>query len=429
MKRRFFAFSVCMAVLLASFTGCYSVQNDPSTLSSSQTVQSNSGSAAENSVEIRTYDIPEENVQAGITGYAPSPTTGGFWMWTVFIQNYIQAYDPVTKSTYIPCYQTGCKHSDAFCSAYFGEISGLAEYRGNFYAMIYYNDDTASAFVTRPVSGGPLQILASWEPENDNEVYRCGFYGLSFGKAYLTVSKVTYTLTEDGQQELVGEEYSDCSFDLKTGEMMEFMRDVDGILPYLYGVWEDSVVYQTMETVKGAPAFEDWVAQQPEGTPWDLYGRQYYNYRLYSRNLKTGDEKTIVVSEDFVWTADPRKSWGQYVVYQVGRSVYVYDMETQTVKELFTYDQDWKDYNYMILDGHVIAICGTDDTCRAWAIDIADESVVELDTRGGNAITISPECECNDYIVGLLANQTDKVERCYISKEDFYRSNYDGAFR
>ncbi len=71
------------------------------------------------------------------------------------------------------------------------------------------------------------------------------------------------------------------------------------------------------------------------------------------------------MSENFVWTADPHKSWGQYVVYQVGRSVYVYDMETQTVKELFTYDQDRKNYNYMILDGHVIAICGTGDTCRA----------------------------------------------------------------
>ena len=93
------------------------------------------------------------------------------------------------------------------------------------------------------------------------------------------------------------------------------------------------------------------------------------------------------------------------------------------------YDQDWKNYNYMILDGHVIAICGTGDTCRAWAIDIADESVVELDTRGGNAITITPEYECNDYIVGLLANQTGKVEEYYISKEDFYRSNYDAAFR
>ena len=134
------------------------------------------------------------------------------------------------------------------------------------------------------------------------------------------------------------------------------------------------------------------------------------------------------MSENFVWTADPHKSWGQYVVYQVGRSVYVYDMETQTVKELFTYDQDWKNYNYMILDGHVIAICGTGDTCRAWAIDIADESVVELDTRGGNAIAITPEYECKDYIVGLLANQTGKVEEYYISKEDFYRSNYDGTF-
>ena len=39
-----------------------------------------------------------------------------------------------------------------------GVISGLAEYRGNFYAMIYYNDETASAFVTRPVSGGPLKV-------------------------------------------------------------------------------------------------------------------------------------------------------------------------------------------------------------------------------------------------------------------------------
>ena len=87
MKKRFLAFWVCMAVLLASFTGCYSAQkNGPSAPASSQTVQSDSGSATENSVEIRTYDIPEENVQAG-TRYVPSPTTGGFWMWTLFIQN------------------------------------------------------------------------------------------------------------------------------------------------------------------------------------------------------------------------------------------------------------------------------------------------------------------------------------------------------
>ena len=190
----------------------------------------------------------------------------------------------------------------------------------------------------------------------------------------------------------------------------------------MYGVWEDIAVYQTVKTVEGAPAFEDWVAQQPEGTPRGIcMVDSIINYRLYSRNLKTGDEKTIVdMSENFVWTADPHKSWGQYIVYQVGRSVYVYDMETQTVKELITYDQDWKNYNYMILDGHVIAICGTGDTCRAWAIDIADESVVELDTRGGNAIAITPGSECNDYIVrSYFPIRLGKVEEYYISKEDF----------
>ena len=231
MKKRFLAFWVCMAVLLTSFTGCYSAQKDVTSVpSSSQTVQSGSGSGAEEPVEIRTYALPEENVRADSI-YVPSPSTGGFWTWAVFTSKTIQAYDPVTRTTYYPCYQAGCKHNDASCSAYFGEISSLAEYRGNFYAMIYYNDDTASAFVTRPVSGGPLRILASWEPENENEECRCSLYGLSFGKAYLIVAKETYTMTEDGQQACVGQEYSRWSFDLETGEMVELMTDTDGILP------------------------------------------------------------------------------------------------------------------------------------------------------------------------------------------------------
>ena len=416
MKRRFLAFLVCMAVLLASFTGCYSAQDGPSTLSSSQTMQSNSGSAAENSVEIRTYGIPEENVQANII-YVPSPSTGGFWTCAVFNAKTIQAYDPTTKTAYFPCYQAGCKHNDASCTANFGGvISGFAEYRGNFYAMIYYNDDTASAFVTRPVSGGPLQILASWEPENENEECRCGFYGLSFGKAYLTVSKETYAM-KDGQTESVKEEYSKCSLDLETGELVEYMADEDGYLPYMHGVWGDVAVFQ------------DWYADRPDGTPVKRDGSEGYNFRLYSKNLRTGEEKTIVdVTENFVWTADPHVSWGQYTVYQVDRSIYVYDMERQTAKEVFTYDQDWEQYNYSIMDGHVSAICGTEDTCRAWAIDIMDGSVVELDTCGENVVAFSAHYECNGYFVGLL-HASNNGDQYYISKEDFYRSNYGGAFR
>ena len=415
MKRRFLAFLVCMAVLLASFTGCYSAQDGPSTLSSSQTMQSNSGSAAENSVEIRTYGIPEENVRADSI-YVPSPSTGGFWTWAVFTSKTIQAYDPVTRTTYYPCYQAGCKHNDASCSAYFGEISSLAEYRGNFYAMIYYNDDTASAFVTRPVSGGPLQILASWEPENENEECRCGFYGLSFGKAYLTVSKETYAM-KDGQTESVKEEYSKCSLDLETGELVEYMADEDGYLPYMHGVWGDVAVFQ------------DWYADRPDGTPVKRDGSEDYNFRLYSKNLRTGEEKTIVdVTENFIWTADPHVSWGQYTVYQVDRSVYVYDMETQTSKKLFTHEPGWDFYNYMIQDGHVMVIGGTEDTCRAWAIDIMDGSVVELDTDCEYVVAFSAHYECNGYFVGLL-HASNNADQYYISKEDYYRSNYDAAFR
>ena len=416
MKRRFLAFLVCMAVLLASFTGCYSAQDGPSTLSSSQTMQSNSGSAAENSVEIRTYGIPEENVRANII-YVPSPSTGGFWTCAVFNAKTIQAYDPATRTTYFPCYQAGCKHTDASCTANFGGvISGFAEYRGNFYAMIYYNDETASAFVTRPVSGGPLQILASWEPENENEECRCGFYGLSFGKAYLTVSKETYAM-KDGQTESVKEEYSKCSLDLETGELVEYMADEDGYLPYMHGVWGDVAVFQ------------DWYADRPDGTPVKRDGSEDYNFRLYSKNLRTGEEKTIVdVTENFIWTADPHVSWGQYTVYQVDRSVYVYDMETQTSKKLFTHEPGWDFYNYMILDGHVIVIGGTEDTCRAWAIDVTDGSVIELDTLGGDVMPFSAHYECNGYFVGLL-HASNNADKYYISKEDYYRSNYDAAFR
>ena len=64
MKRHFAAIFVCMAVLLASFTGCYSPQeNAPSVPTApTQAAQTESGSSAEEPVEIKTYPLPEENV-------------------------------------------------------------------------------------------------------------------------------------------------------------------------------------------------------------------------------------------------------------------------------------------------------------------------------------------------------------------------------
>ena len=429
MKRRFFAFiTVCMAVLLASFTGCYSPQeNAPSVPTApTQAAQTESGSGAEEPVEIKTYPLPEENVRANII-YAPSPSTGGFWTFAVFNASSIQAYDPVTRTSYIPCYQAGCKHNDESCTAYFGkEITALAEYRGNFYAMICYNDDTASALVTRPLSGGPLQTLASWEPENENEACRCALRCVSFGKAYVIANRETYALTEDGQLTTAAQESSLVSVDLQTGEISTILENCDNY--DLYGVWEDIAVLRVLEMAEDAPEFEDWLAQQPEGTSWDEYDRQFVRYRFLTRNLQTGEESVLVdATENFVMTVDPHRSWGQYAVYQVDRSLYVYDLEKQAAKKLFTYEQNWDYYNYMILDGHVIAVCGTENSCRVRAINIADGTVTELTTLSGRGMAFSIEYECNGYFVGLM--DSDEVAQYYISKEDFYRSNYDAAFR
>lgn len=55
--------------------------------------------------------------------------------------------------------------------------------------------------------------------------------------------------------------------------------------------------------------------------------------------------------------------------------------------------------------------------------------MIELDTRSENAMPFSAHYECDGYFAGLLSNSPGNYELCHISKEDFYRSNYDGAFR
>ena len=423
-SRRMLSLLLAAAAAAVILSGCYAA---PASENIGQGKESSGTPTTGSEISTATYPIPRENVRA-FAYMAASASTGGFWQWDTFFRPYIQAYDPVTRTTYVPCYQNGCRHNDPTCNACFGDLQSLVEYRENYYAMVYTDDETASALVTRPLSGGPLQILASWKPENEDEACRCVLRYVSFGKAYVTANRETYALTEDGQLTTAAQESSLVSVDLQTGEVSTILENDDGY--DLYCVWEDIAAFRMLEMAEDAPEFEDWLAQQPEGTSWDEYDRQFLRFRFLIRNLKTGEETVLVdASENFIRTVDPHRSWGQYAVYQVDRSLYVYDLEKQAAKKLFTYEQNWDFYNYMILDGHVIAICGTEDVCRVWAIDITDEVVTELDTRSGNVMVFSTNYECDGYFKGLLTEPSGNVEECYISKEDFYRSNYDGAFR
>ena len=423
-SRRMLSLLLAAAAVIAILSGCYAA---PVSETTEQGGETSGAIVTDSKIPVTTYPVSEENIRV-FGNMAASASTGGFWQWDTFFRPYIQAYDPVTRTTYVPCYQNGCRHNDPTCNACFGDLQSLVEYRGNYYALVYTDDETASALVTRPLSGGPLQTLASWEPENENESCRCALRCVSFGKAYVIANRETYALTEDGQLTTAAQESSLVSVDLQTGEISTILENCDNY--DLYGVWEDIAVLRVLEMAEDAPEFEDWLAQQPEGTAWDEYDRQFVRFRFLIRNLKTGEETVLVdASENFVRTVDPHRSWGQYAVYQVDRSLYVYDLEEQAKRKLFTYERDWGFYNYQIMDGHVIAICGTEDTCRAWAVDIADGSVIALDTRGGNVVAFGANYECNGYFAGLKRNSSGDFEQCYISKEDFYRSNYDAAFR
>ena len=423
-SRRMLSLLLAAAAVIAILSGCYAA---PVSETTEQGGETSGAIVTDSKIPVTTYPVSEENIRV-FGNMAASASTGGFWQWDTFFRPYIQAYDPVTRTTYVPCYQNGCRHNDPTCNACFGDLQSLVEYRGNYYALVFTDNGTASALVTRPLSGGPLQTLASWEPENENEACRCVLRCVSFGKAYVISNRETYELTEGVQLTAAAQESSLVSVDLQTGAISTILENCDNY--DLYGVWEDIAVLRVLEMAEDAPEFEDWLAQQPEGTAWDEYDRQFVRFRFLIRNLKTGEETVLVdASENFVRTVDPHRSWGQYAVYQVDRSLYVYDLEEQAKRKLFTYERDWGFYNYQIMDGHVIAICGTEDTCRAWAVDIADGSVIALDTRGGNVVAFGANYECNGYFAGLKRNSSGDFEQCYISKEDFYRSNYDAAFR
>ena len=421
-SRRMLSLLLAASAVIAILSGCYAAPV------SETTERGNSDTPTVGpEISTATYPVPEENIRV-FGNMAASASTGGFWQWDTFFRPYIQAYDPVTRTTYVPCYQNGCRHNDPTCNACFGDLQSLVEYRGNYYALVFTDNGTASALVTRPLSGGPLQTLASWEPENENEACRCVLRCVSFGKAYVISNRETYELTEGVQLTAAAQESSLVSVDLQTGEVSTILENDDGY--DLYSVWEDIAAFRMLEMAEDAPEFEDWLAQQPEGTAWNEYDRQFVRYRFLTRNLRTGEENVLVdASGNFVRTVDPHRSWGQYVVYQVDRSLYVYDLEKQETKRLFTYDQDWNDYNYMILDGHVIAVCGTGDVCRVWAISIEDGAVTEQDVLGRDRMVYTIEYECNKYFVGLLIDSSGNAEEYYISKKDYYRSNYDGAFR
>lgn len=133
-SRRMLSLLLAAAAVIAILSGCYAAPVNEATEQGGET----SGAIVTDSkIPVTTYPVPEENIRT-FGNMAASASTGGFWQWDTFFRPYIQAYDPVTRTTYVPCYQSGCRHNDPTCNACFGDLQSLVEYRENYYAMVLY---------------------------------------------------------------------------------------------------------------------------------------------------------------------------------------------------------------------------------------------------------------------------------------------------
>ena len=103
-SRRMLSLLLAAAAVIAILSGCYAAPVNEATEQGGET----SGAIVTDSkIPVTTYPVPGENVRA-FAYMAASASTGGFWQWNTFFRPYIQAYDPVTRTTYVPCYQSGC---------------------------------------------------------------------------------------------------------------------------------------------------------------------------------------------------------------------------------------------------------------------------------------------------------------------------------
>ena len=420
-SRRMLSLLLAASAVIAILSGCYAA---PVSETTEQGGETSGAIVTDSEIPVTTYPVSEENIRV-FGNMAASASTGGFWQWDTFFRPYIQAYDPVTRTTYVPCYQSGCRHNDPTCNACFGDLQSLVEYRGNYCAMVFLNNETASALVICPLTGGPLQILANWEPETENETCRCVLCYVSEGKAYVSVNREPNMLTEAGQQSTAAQKSSLVSVDLQTGAVSTILENYDGY--DLYGVWGDIAAFRVLEMAEDAPEFEDWLAQQPEGTAWDEYDRQFIRYRFLTRNLQTGEEQVLVdTSENFVMTVDFNRCWNQFVVYQVNNSLYVYDMEKKASKLLVTPKESVR--NYWIMDGCVNYLVRWDDAVGAFAVDVATGEISEIDNHGAGLLEYSPLYESDGYFVGVNGKSENDARNYYIRKEDYYSGNFSAAF-
>ncbi len=286
------AFMLIFGLLLCLLSACYTAP----VASENQTV-SEANVASPTSERIPVYDVPRENVPTGnMFSPASASSVDGFY---VAAGKAIRVYDVETKTSYVPCYQTGCGHNDTACPANFGgTIVAFAEYNNKFYAIVECKTDSLYEFVCRDIQGSELKLLDRWQArEKQNGYYErlgASLVCLSHNAAYVAVTRWCYApYDETGPSELYEIKSEYLKFDLDGDEKPTAFLKPDGLL---CGVWEDRLVVRRSEGQTDA-LWED-----------TNDGGEAANCIMEEHNLTTGEIKAI--AEKVTLTVDPNVCWG-----------------------------------------------------------------------------------------------------------------------
>ena len=348
--------------------------------------------------------LPMENRDfAGfsISGRIPCTSADGFYL----CSGSVSFYDvPSGKYTAL-CAQVGCAHNDPTCRAYFGNVSSVIEYRGKLYGL-ENREGSGAAFLEKDLSTGEIRQLRQWSNE-ENRFVQITFPLFEGGRCVLRESWTTRSI-EDGQV-LEQTEAKVYLMDLATGET-RFLYDDNGEKE------------QSIMAMKGSKLLLRSYRHDPNSA--NVNDRVDSLLELW--DLDTG-ERTVVADQagGLKLTADPNAVYGYKVVYQVGDSVYVYDLERETAGKELTLPNI---VNYWIQDDHIFAITKDENNHYDVYYQAAGSGeLVHMENGGltsGMMFSILEETQ-SCFIGKWEGNSGDFI----IQKDDFYAERYDRAQR
>ena len=410
MKRQFgttIGTALLSLALLTSLTGCLQTAQTPHPSSPGN---QGDGSVTTNSIppeENRFFSIP-------VISWDSSPDGKGFYRPGEHILEY---YSIETKTQFPLCSQSGCSHSGESCQAWLGDvIQGFVTYGDRWFVLSVEEGTHAVLWQIDPQTHQRTK-LCDIAPQNDQDNYYFSSGFVSHGYAYLNLYHQLFW------DELVVEQPSLIRVNLANRTVETLVEDVP--VTFL-GAGEDRVLL-AVETFAVPPlSEEEYRKQHPNGN--------YYVYleNQLSENGSGGVElreytpemdSYQVLTKGNVWVSTTQDlcRYGDYTLYAVDDTLYVYDLSTG---ESRTVSEEGDLINFCFTAGQILYLVQTPDFFVRYT-DVEGGPTYTLENEGSQEIIVfAPSGECQDYLYGLYSGKLGEKEG-FLTKEDFFAERYE----